>query len=88
MTEFKYSLGDEVKDRVTGFVGIVAAQIKWINGCLRYVVQPQEVKDGKPIEGSSFDEGDLRILNAGKVEAEQIKEIGGPQPGDRLASRR
>jgi hypothetical protein len=56
-------LGDKVKDRVTGLTGIVIARTDWLNGCIRMTVQPQELKDGKPVDrqlrhrgvGSSFD---------------------------------
>ena len=41
-------LGDLVKDKVTGFTGIVICRAVWLNGCARLTVQPQKVgKDGK-----------------------------------------
>ena len=35
------NLGDEVKDTITGFKGIVVARTEWLNGCARVTVQPQ-----------------------------------------------
>ncbi len=88
MADFKFNLGDEVKDRVTGLKGIVTCRIEWLNGCLRYGVQPQSVKDGARVADSCFDQGDLVLVKSRKVEACEPRRTGGPQPGDRTALRR
>lgn len=33
-------LGDTVMDRVTGFVGVAVSRTEYMNGCIRYAVQP------------------------------------------------
>ena len=48
-------LGDEVKDSITGYHGIVVAFTTWLNNCRRLTVQSKELRDGKPIESSVFD---------------------------------
>lgn len=48
-------LGCKAKDKITGLTGIVYAITDWLNGCRRISIQPQELKDGKPVEGSVFD---------------------------------
>lgn len=60
-------LGDKVKDRVTGLTGIVIARTEWMYGCVRCVIQPQQMKDGKPIETTTVDEPQLEIVKAGAV---------------------
>ena len=59
MSDFKLALGDRVKDRITGLRGIVVARTEWLNYCNRYTVQPEALKDGRPVESCVFDEGDL-----------------------------
>jgi hypothetical protein len=65
-------LGMKVRDLITGIEGIVTARTEWLNQCNRYVVQPQETKDGKPVESSSFDEMDLEIV---EVETEFTRRV-------------
>lgn len=76
--EAKFPLGALVKDRITGFTGIVMANVFWLNGCVRCSVQPQELKDGKPIDMEAFDEQQLDLVKA-KTEPEKPKR-GGPMP--------
>lgn len=75
----KVQLGQIVKDRVTGFTGMVVAISTWLNGCNRIGVQSQtEKKDGLPIEPYFVDEQQLDIIEEVK---EPVKEKrGGPMP--------
>lgn len=89
MAMFKFNCGDEVKDSITGFTGVVVARTEWMNGCLRYVVQSKkrEVSTGKAIE-DNFDEGQLSLLHP-KKEKKKKDRPGGPFPGPaRLTSPR
>ncbi len=49
-------LGQKVTDNITGFSGIVTARTEFLYGCVRVCVEPEELKDGKPIEAQWFDE--------------------------------
>jgi hypothetical protein len=79
-------LGSKVKDKVTGFTGIAIGETKWLHGCLRYTVQPQDRdKDGKIKDCSAFDEPQLIVLEGPaktKVQATPMAErrSGGPAP--------
>jgi hypothetical protein len=74
-------LGDKVKDRVTGLTGIVVARTDWLNGCIRMVVQPQELKDGKPVETSCFDIEELVLVEADALSPKPVeKRTNGPMP--------
>jgi len=76
-------LGDKVKDRITGLVGIATGVTKWLYGCTRFAIQPQEIKDGKPAELWWVDEPQVEVLEAGVVKPLQPSAVGvnhGPRP--------
>jgi hypothetical protein len=72
---FTHNLGDRVKDIITGQVGIVTSRSEHIFGCNRYWVEPQEIKDGKPIEGRWFDEEAIELVLAGAVKAPRYARV-------------
>lgn len=78
---FKFSLGDLVKDSITPFKGTVESRIQWMNGCIRYSVQPNELnKDGKPVESVWIDEQQLVLVEEIKKEEKPQKarrQVGG-----------
>ena len=74
----RINLGDEVKDKISGFMGIAIAVTKWINGCIRVTVSPTDLdKDGKVRENQSFDEETVVVTKAAKV---KIIPAPAPQP--------
>jgi hypothetical protein len=75
---FKHELGTKVKDRITGLVGTVVGRTEWLYGCRRYVVQPEGLKDGKPIETIHYDEDAVEPLDKGIPGT--VNNTGGPQP--------
>lgn len=72
------NLGDRVKDKITGFEGIAISKVIHINGCIRYEVKPQGLKDGKTIESEWIDETQITVKS--KVKERKVKEDepGGP----------
>lgn len=58
-------LGQEVKDQVTGFKGIVVSATIFLQGCRRIQVQPKVNKEGTIPESASFDEPDLEVTGNG-----------------------
>lgn len=77
-------LGEEVKDRITGFKGIAIANTFYLQGCDRILVQPKVGKDGTIPEPQSFDEPDLEVVGSGVLPKPEAKKNGGPRP---MASR-
>lgn len=73
-------LGSKVKDKITGFQGVAIARYEWITGCVRYEVQPQKLKDGKPLDSSSFDEKRLEVVSPPTEVERSFRDHGGPQP--------
>lgn len=69
-------LGDEARDKITGFKGIVIAITNWLNGCQRISIQPQELKDGKPIDAHVFDAEQVEVVV--QTPAAPAKPHGGP----------
>lgn len=55
-------LGDRVKDKVTGIVGIATQRIECLNGCVQYTVRQQCDKDGKVPESFCYDFEQLEIV--------------------------
>lgn len=60
MNEIK--CGDEAKDMITGFSGVVVAVTTWLHGCRRITIQPRELKDGKRVESDTFDEMQVEVI--------------------------
>jgi hypothetical protein len=75
MTEIK--LGDKVRDKVSGFVGIATSKTEFMNGCIQYDIIPKVGKDNKPVEGLSIDIINLEVIKRAKPKIEE-DETGGP----------
>ena len=71
-------LGAKAKDNITGFTGIIVAVTEWLNGCIRVMIQPQEMREGKPIDAHSFDIEQITVLE--QTIPEPAKNAGGPKP--------
>ena len=68
MSNFTIELGSEVKSNISGFKGVVTSRSEHLNGCNRYWVAPMVSKDGKLPEGYWFDEGELIVTKASKLQ--------------------
>ena len=58
------SIGDKVKDKVSGFVGIVTGVVDYISGCKQALVAPVVDKDGKLLDSNWFDIQRLDVVDA------------------------
>jgi len=59
---YKFKFGDEVTDKITGFVGIVTGAVSYMTGCDQMLVQPTIKEDGSYKEALWFDDGRLKKL--------------------------
>lgn len=78
---FKFENGVKVKDRVTGLTGIINSRCEWLNGCIRYSVQPKASKENPHVmpEGWWIDEAQLVVIGKGLTkDPVQKKKTGGP----------
>lgn len=81
---FKFETGVKVRDRITKLSGIVVARGEWVNGCLRYLIQPSVSKD-KPSEypeGWWLDERSLELVDKG-INDKPIKKVNTGGPAER-----
>lgn len=80
MSDWRFELGDRVKDRVSGFVGIVTTRTEHLNGCRQYGINPPIGKDGKMLEGYNIDGEQLDLIDKGLNKSKPIikKATGGP----------
>lgn len=60
-------LGDEVRDRITGFRGIVTGRHDYIFGCAQFSILSQDEKAGKDDRGRTLDEASLDIIKKNAV---------------------
>jgi len=73
MSEIK--LGQEVKDKITGYIGITVSKTVFLNGCVRFGVQRRMVKgDKEQPQVELFDEPDLKVIGNGILAEEKVEE--------------
>ena len=77
---YKFKFGDEVEDKITGFVGVVTGASSYITGCDQILVQPRVDKEVKKVDAEWFDDGRLKKLRKKKLSAKSVKKDGDP-PG-------
>jgi len=70
-------LGQKVKDKVTGFIGIAISKVEYLNGCVQFCVKPKVDKDGKCLDGEWFDVDQLTVVSDGVFVKKKV--TGGPQ---------
>jgi hypothetical protein len=84
MPEFQPpQLGDRVKDPITGMTGIVVCISTWLHGCIRIAIQPEELKDGKPVEDRYFDQSQLVMMDRAVHKPMVLAVVPGPVPEER-----
>lgn len=69
-------LGNKVRDKVSGFVGIAVARTEFLNGCVQYSVQPKAGKDNKVPEEVGIDVESLEVIEPKKVKIKK-RDTGG-----------
>lgn len=71
------NLGDKVRDKITGFVGIVTSKTTFLNGCVQFGVQGKTDKENKMPDAIGIDEQSLELLNPPKDKKSEERN-GGP----------
>jgi heat shock protein HspQ len=60
--KFDVRLGDRVKDKVSGFEGIVMAIHQWRDGTIDATVQPEGLQNGEPIKQHVMEVAQLELV--------------------------
>lgn len=69
--KFKFELGLQAKDKITGLTGILIGRTEYLFGCNVYGIAPQVLNEGKRPDTEWFDEGRIEITGPG-VSAEEV----------------
>ena len=76
--EFKFRLGDRLRDKISGFEGIATVRAQYLNGCEQYLLKPQGLKeDGDIKDGYYFDSQQLVLVGYGILVEQTF--TGGPK---------
>lgn len=70
-------LGDRVKDRLTGFTGVVTAKVQYISGCDQMLVLPEADNANKLNSSEWFDVERLEKVEHSVVKVKLIGQHGG-----------
>ena len=74
----KFKNGDKVVDTVSGLEGTITCVAVYMNGCIRYNVQPGLDSEGHFQEAEVVDEQQLKLIKPEKLKKE--KRNGGDRP--------
>lgn len=76
-------LGSVVRDNLTGFTGVATGRAEYLYGCTRVLIEPKELKEGKPMDSVWFDEQRIETIQGerpfGFHSSESSAKSGGPQ---------
>lgn len=66
------TLGLTYKDKVSGFVGVAVQKSEYLNGCVRFALEPKVDKDGKTADTiPTFDVQQLELVDDTHILDEQ-----------------
>jgi hypothetical protein len=77
-----FPLGVKLRDKVSGFVGVGTSACTWLNGCVRYGLEPPVDKDGKWVDGRTIDQEQLELVVDPSVMDEPKRTHGGDRSPD------
>jgi len=75
-------IGDLVKDKITGFTGILIEKTKWFNNCMRIGIEPNKLINGNIIDTKHFDMQQIEIIKINPLKLKIPKYILGKYLGD------
>ena len=77
------TLGQKVRDKITGFSGIVTGRVEYLTGCNQLLVAPPIKDDGAWRDSQWFDEQRVDVLDATPIALDNGKTPGFDAPAPR-----
>lgn len=79
------SIGDRVREIITGYIGICIARTEYLFGCVRVQLQAETLHEGKPTESIHCDEGSCEVMKRAALVPTQEPKVatGGPREDTR-----
>lgn len=72
---FRHNVGDRAKDRITGLEGIISSRSEHLFGCNRYWIEPEQLHEGKPVDGRWFDEDSIVVTQAAAIQPQRYRVV-------------
>jgi hypothetical protein len=89
MTQFKFSLGETLREIITGLEGVVMARAEYFTGCIHYAIQPKKLTDKNEMADWAWID-EKRLVSTyqkihfsnetGEASAGTQAKVGGPSP--------
>ena len=79
-----FAVGDQARDPLTGFEGVIVARAVYLFGCVQLCLSPKVGEDGAYREAHWFDEPRLDLVEVGTILPEDVSDPsdpGGPARG-------
>ena len=71
--EFKFSNGDEVTEKITGFKGTITGTCFYLTGCNQYLVVAKTKDEFSEAKSVWYDEGRLELKEAKKITEKDVE---------------
>ena len=69
---FKFSNGDQVAEKITGFKGTITGAVCYLTGCNQYLVTAKAESEVKQAETLWYDEGRLELIKKESVKSNEV----------------
>lgn len=67
---FKFEVGVQAKDKLTGYKGLITGRCDYITGCNQYLLQPKGKNNAEYPKSTWFDENRIEVLKSKKIKLE------------------
>ena len=71
--EFKFNNGDKVRERVTGFTGIITGAVSYITGCNQHLVTAKAKDENSEAKAQWYDDGRLELVEANSINKVEVQ---------------
>ncbi len=73
---FKFALGEIVREKIAGFEGVIMSQCNYISGCVQYGVLSRKLTlEGKTHDWVYYDENRLTTIGTERIVLDEEQEV-------------